>query len=105
MKTKEEIHAKLDEIQNLFNELSNASVIAYGNEYKLSEWLTPVSYAKKYTKSISTVQNWIARGVVPDACMVVIPELNNLRLIKDQPYQTRRGDARTYDTRAKALVA
>lgn len=100
MKTKAEIDAKIDEIQGIFNELSSASLIAYGREYKLTEWITPITYARKYGKAIATVQNWISRGVVPLDCQVVIPELNNLRLMKDQLYHTR-----SYENRAKALGA
>ena len=52
-----------------------------------TKWLTFARYAKKYGVSQQVVVNWINRGVVPADCVQDIPELNNIRLIKDQPYR------------------
>jgi len=59
----------------------------------LSQWLTLKRYTEKYNlKSTSVVTNWIARGIVPADCTIVIPELNNIRLIKNQRYSTNAQD-------------
>jgi hypothetical protein len=53
----------------------------------MSDWLTIKRYAEKYSISTQVVTNWIARGVVPADCVKDVPELNDLRLVKDQPYR------------------
>jgi len=52
-----------------------------------TQWLTIARYAKKYGVSTQSVTNWIARGVIPSECVKDIPELNDIRLVKDQPYR------------------
>lgn len=58
-----------------------------GNLLDMSDWLTIKRYAEKYNLSTQVVTNWIARGVIPADCVKDVPELNDLRLIKDQPYR------------------
>lgn len=94
MKTTEEvtvteIEAKLDKVDALFAELTSSKLIIMGKEYDLSEWRTLSDYAKKHNYSIARVQTWIARGVVPDDCVIVVPELNYIKLVRDRPYETR----------------
>lgn len=52
----------------------------------LSEWVTQKRYAEEHGVSIPTVSNWIGRGIIPADCVQIIPELNDLRLIKNQDY-------------------
>jgi hypothetical protein len=52
-----------------------------------AEWLTIARYAKKYGVSTQVVNNWINRGVIPPDCIEDLPEINNIRLIKDQLYR------------------
>jgi len=52
-----------------------------------AEWLTIKRYAQKYNLSTQVVTNWISRGVIPADSTMVLPELNDLRLVKDQPYK------------------
>ncbi|GAB4033689.1 hypothetical protein [Spirosoma gilvum] len=52
-----------------------------------SDWLTIKRYAEKYNVSTNVVSNWVARGIIPADCMRVVPELNDLRLIKDRAYK------------------
>lgn len=56
-------------------------------EINLSEWLTIARYAKKYGLDSHVITNWIRRGTIPEDCVMEIPELNNIRLIKDQLYR------------------
>lgn len=53
----------------------------------MSDWLTIKRYAEKYSVTTQVVTNWIARGVIPADCVKDVPELNALRLVKDQPYR------------------
>lgn len=58
-----------------------------GAEYLLSDWVTLKEYCNRYhLKSTSVVSNWIARGVVPSENIIVVPEMNNLKLIKAVAY-------------------
>ena len=53
-----------------------------------TKWLTQKEYCKKFgISNVQTVNNWISRGIIPAENVRVIPELNNLRLIKGVPYQ------------------
>ena len=51
------------------------------------EGLTVASYAKKYGVTQQVVVNWINRGIVPADCITTLPEINNIRMVKDQPYK------------------
>lgn len=53
----------------------------------MSDWLTIKRYAEKYKVSTQVVTNWIARGVIAADCVRDVPELNDLRLVKDQIYR------------------
>ena len=53
----------------------------------MSDWLTIKRYAEKYGVTTQVVTNWIARDVIPADCVKDVPELNDLRLVKDQPYR------------------
>ena len=62
--------------------MSQGKVIDSGN------YLTIARYCEKYSiASQSTVTNWIRRGVIPENDVEVIPELNNLRMIRDRIYR------------------
>lgn len=53
----------------------------------MADWLTINRYAQKYGVSTQAVTNWVSRGVIPADCVTDLPELNDLRLVKDQPYR------------------
>jgi hypothetical protein len=53
----------------------------------MSQWLTIKRYAAQHGLSTQVVTNWIARGVIPADCTITVPELNDLRLVNDQPYR------------------
>lgn len=57
-----------------------------GITYDPGEWLTIPNYAKKYGIDTHTVTDWIRRRVIPTDCVVELPVLNNIRMVKDQPY-------------------
>ncbi|WP_018620460.1 hypothetical protein [Spirosoma luteum] len=52
-----------------------------------TEWLTIKRYAERYGLTTQVVTNWMARGVIPSDCTLTLPELNDLRLVKNQPYR------------------
>ena len=58
-----------------------------GIRYSLDEWLTVANYARKYAVDTQLVSNWISRKVIPANCVVELNALNNIRLVKDQPYR------------------
>lgn len=59
-----------------------------GQQYPIDEWVTVKEYAKRFNiPNQQTVSNWIIRGIIPPENIVVIEELNNIRLIKAVKYQ------------------
>lgn len=79
----------MNEVHAMVRELSDSKLTIAGKEFSLSEWLTLSEYAKKHNLTVSRVQQWVIRGIVPEACIVIVPELNYLKLVKDQVYVTR----------------
>lgn len=58
-----------------------------GQDYDLGTWVTIAEYVKRFNvKSTNVVSNWINRGIIPADHIIIIPELNNIRLIKAVPY-------------------
>ncbi|MBC7923858.1 MAG: hypothetical protein H7Z75_22515 [Ferruginibacter sp.] len=59
-----------------------------GVKYSLSEWVTLKEYTRRFgLESTNVVSNWIARGIVPPANVLIIEDLNNLKLVKAVPYK------------------
>ncbi len=58
-----------------------------GVQVDLTQWLTIKRYAQRYGLTTQVVTNWMARGIIPAECMMSLPELNDLRLVKNQPYR------------------
>lgn len=50
-------------------------------------WLTVKDYAAKYSLSTQVVSDWISVGIVPEESTMVLPELNDIKLVKDQFYK------------------
>ncbi|WP_138476873.1 hypothetical protein [Dyadobacter bucti] len=89
-----EVNKKLDDVEAKLINFTNSKLVIMDKEYKLKEWMTLSDYCKKYNIRPSRLSNWIERGVIPDESIIIIPELNGLKLIKNQPYM-----ARTYQAR------
>lgn len=73
-----------------FRRASNESIQLareFGVVVDMAKWLTVKRYAEKYSVSTQVVTNWIARDIIPADCVMDLPELNNIRLVKDQPYR------------------
>ena len=58
-----------------------------GVQVDLTQWLTIKRYAQRYKLTTQVVTNWITRGIIPAECTMSLPELNDLRLVKNQPYR------------------
>ena len=59
-----------------------------GITYAFPEWTTIVSYCKLHSiKNPKTVSNWVSRGVISAHNVVIIKELNDLKLIRNLHYQ------------------
>lgn len=69
------------------SDASIAEIKRLGLKVDLGPWLTIASYAKKYDLSTQVISNWIKRGTIPADCVEDLPELNNIRLVKDQVYK------------------
>ncbi len=52
-----------------------------------SQWLTIKRYAEKHGVNMQEVGDWITRGIIPIDCVRDLPEINNIRLVRDQPYR------------------
>ena len=83
------IDDRLDNVEKTLREITRSRLIIADKEYYLSEWITTSDYAKSNNLAISRVHNWIMRGVIPSDCVIVVPELNHLKLIKNCLYETR----------------
>jgi hypothetical protein len=59
-----------------------------GVTYAFPEWTTIVNYCKLHSiKNPQTVSNWVSRGIISAQNIVVIKELNDLKLIRNLNYQ------------------
>jgi hypothetical protein len=58
-----------------------------GMTIDLAEWLTVKRYAERYNLTTQVVTNWLARGIIPADCTMTLPELNDLRLVRNRPYR------------------
>ena len=90
----EKVNEKLDNVEDRLMDFTNSKLVTMGKEYKLREWMTLSDYYKKYDVKPSSLSNWIQRGIIPEGSIFVIPELNGLKLIKNQPHNARRYAAR-----------
>lgn len=95
-----EVNKKLDNVEAKLMDFTSSKLVIMDKEYKLREWMTLSDYCRKYNIKPSRLSNWIERDVIPDGCIIVIPELNGLKLIKNQPYM-----ARPYETRTARIAA
>lgn len=69
-------------------ELATKGSIHYeGEEYLLGEWVTIADYARLHNIKLNRVTNWISRKIIPPQNVKVFPELNNLKLLRNQLYR------------------
>lgn len=87
--TLSEIDHTFDNVEKMMKDLTKSKLTIMDKEYNLSQWITLSDYSKSNNLSVARVQNWIIRGVVPTDCVLVVPELNHLKLIKNQSYEIR----------------
>ena len=86
---KESAQAAIDEINEAMRELrtlTDAKLVVGKQEYSLNEWLTISEYSRRHNLKVSRVQNWITRGVVPPDKVVIVAQLNGVKLIKNEVY-------------------
>ncbi|MCF0041298.1 hypothetical protein [Dyadobacter fanqingshengii] len=89
-----EVNNKLDQVESMLMDFTNSKLVIMDKEYWLRDWMTLSDYCKKYNIKPSRLSNWMERGVVPAGSVIVIPELNGLKLIKDQAFMARSYKAR-----------
>ncbi|MBE9464758.1 hypothetical protein ACFP1I_17965 [Dyadobacter subterraneus] len=86
---KETARQTIKDIKDAINELhllNDVKIVVAGAEYDLHEWMTISDYSRLHNLKVSRVQNWISRGVVPRDKVLAIPQLNNVKLIKNELY-------------------
>jgi hypothetical protein len=89
----EGVAAFLLERANILNQkveiVANDPEVKYkGITYAFPEWTTIVSYCKLHSiKNPKTVSNWVSRGIISAQNVVIIKELNDLKLIRNVHYQ------------------
>ena len=55
-----------------------------------TEWVTIKEYCKRFDiANTQTVTNWIKRGIIPEEDIHVIPEFNDIRMIRAKKYQAQ----------------
>ncbi|RIV19709.1 hypothetical protein DYU11_22535 [Fibrisoma montanum] len=77
----------LGQVREIIDDTRNY-LVSQGKAFDLGEWITIASYERKYGVKKNTIMNWIERGIIPAECVIVIEELNNIKLIKNQPYRS-----------------
>lgn len=83
----EENIKELDALVEKTNLVLKGKITYEGREYVLGDWVTIADYCRLYDFKPSRVQNWINKKIVPPQNVVVIPELNSLKLLKNIPYR------------------
>lgn len=55
---------------------------------EINGWVTLTRYVELFNiKGVNVLTNWIKRQIIPPSDIIMIPELNNLRLIKAKPFR------------------
>lgn len=88
---KRSAEALIDEINVAMAELkslTDTKLLVGELEYSLDEWITISDYSRRHNLKTSRVQNWITRGVIPPDKVVVVPQLNSIKLIKNEIYRS-----------------
>ncbi len=86
------VNTKLNSIKHDLNELKRnhkreGYLEYHGTKYSLKEWLPISTYVAIYQlSSTNLVSMWIERGIIPSTNVIIIPELNYLKLIKNIKY-------------------
>lgn len=84
MDNKDDILAKA----KVLIEESKNFLLSEGKIFELSDWLTIKNYCKKYNiAEESVVTNWIRRGIIQEEDIRILPEFNNIRMVKDKKYK------------------
>ena len=81
-----QVNRKIKDLINEIKRLDDVKIVVAGDEYDLHDWVTISKYSRLHNLKVSRVQNWISRGVVPRDKVLAIPQLNNVKLIKNEVY-------------------
>lgn len=87
---REAILKRTDELTAIARRESEESLkilTQHGFVVDTTEWLTIKRYAERYNLTTQVVTNWISRGTIPMDCVLNLPELNDIRLVRNQPYR------------------
>ncbi|RIV23528.1 hypothetical protein DYU11_11085 [Fibrisoma montanum] len=85
--TIDETVKQLDTLSEKANLVLKGKIRYEGKEYIFGDWVTIADNSRLYNYTLSRVQNWIDREIVPRQNVVVSRELKNLKLLKNVPYR------------------
>ena len=77
----------LDALVEKANLVLKGKITYEGREYVFGDWVTIADYCRLHDFKPARVQNWIDREIVPRQNVVIIQELNNLKLLKNVLYR------------------
>ena len=83
----DKISDRLRTLEGVAELAMKGSIYYEGEEYLLGEWVTIADYARLHNIKLNRVTNWISRKVIPPQNVKVFPELNNLKLLRNQLYR------------------
>jgi hypothetical protein len=85
----EEVADTLDRLAQKATLVLKGKITYEGQEYVFGDWVTIADYCRLHNFKPARVQNWIDREIVPQQNVVIIQELNNLKLLKNVSYRPR----------------
>ncbi|NID13774.1 hypothetical protein [Fibrivirga algicola] len=71
------------------------TLILDGIEFALSDWVTPMQYAKLFNiANVATITNWIARGIIPTENIKEVSQLGIklIRAVRHDPRPYKRSE-------------
>lgn len=83
----DETVAELEALTEKANLALSGKITYQGQEYVFGDWVTIADYCRLHNFKPARVQNWINRAIIPPTNVLIIKELNNLKLLKNVPYQ------------------
>jgi hypothetical protein len=76
----------IQETDKLLAEAQNFLLID-GKKAIFNDWITIQEYSKRFGVKMNTVMNWISRGTIGKGDVIIVTELNNLKLIRAIEYK------------------
>lgn len=84
---KTEFQNRLEKTDRLIEE-ARTYLLSQGEVFDITtEWVTIKEYGKRFgIENTQTITNWIRRGIIPQEDVHIIPEFNDIRMIRAKKY-------------------